>query len=126
MKSLAIDFTNKSLCIMNNGQEGTQYCDVSKDALLKFIPERYRNYTSFTWNFENETLSMNQEYKLSENAIKRGAIITKDCFIPECIVPMPGLSSHYNEFLEILDLEEISGKDLLSELSPYLRKLLGW
>lgn len=128
MKSLSIDFKNKTLCIMTDSQEGTQYCDISKEELLAYIPRKYIDYTSFTWNFENETISMNQEYKMSKEAIERGSIITKDCFIAECIVPMPGLASLYSKFLKILDLEKMeimTQEQSLSGLATRLRMFFG-
>lgn len=124
MKSLSIDFKNKTLCIMVGAQEGTQFCDIPKEDFLAYIPKKYMDYTSYTWNFENETLSMNQEYNMSKEASERGAILTKTCFVPECIIPMPGLSSLYSKFLKILDLEEMSSEKLFLGLPAPMRKLL--
>jgi len=123
MKSLSVDFKNKTLCIMVGEQIGTQYCDVPKEKFLAYIPKKYVNYTSYTWNFENDTIAMNQEYNMSKEAIERGAIITKECFVAECIVPMPGLHSLYSKFLKLLDLEEITCEELFSGLPDPLRKL---
>lgn len=63
MKSIGIDFSNRMLCIMTEGQQGTERAieelsDISK--FYCFIPEKYRNHTSYTWNFEDETFSVEQ------------------------------------------------------------------
>lgn len=118
MKSIALDFKNNMICIMTPGQQGTE-CnpDLKKIAFNSFIPEQFRDRNSFTWNFENETFSINKNYELHE-----GCIMTKDCFIPELIIPMPNLGIRYDEFIAILGYEEV---DLKSEMPAALRKLLG-
>lgn len=103
MKSIAIDFQNHIVCIMTAGQQGTESnLNLKKGDFASFIPEKLMSYSSFTWDFENETFSVNQEYKLLD-----GCIMTKDCFIPELIVPMPKLSNRYDEFLAIMGYEEV-------------------
>ena len=118
MKSIAIDFKNNIVCIMTEGQQGTeQNPDLKKIKFHSFIPERFREYNSFTWNFENETFAVNQDYLLQD-----GCIMTKDCFIPQCIFPMRGLGKRFEEFIAIMDYEEVDIKEGLPE---ELKKLLG-
>lgn len=118
MKSIAIDFTNKVICIMTEGQQGTEHNpNVQKEQFHKYIPEKYKEANSFTWDFENETFSVNQDYVLHD-----GCIMTKDCFIPQVIIPLPGLKRKYQEFIRIMNYEEVNLKD---EMPIELRRLLG-
>lgn len=118
MKSIALDFKNNMICFMTEGQQGTERNpDLKKVAFNSFIPEKYRERNSFTWNFENETFAVNQDYELQE-----GCIMTKDCFVPEIIIPMPKLAKRYDEFVAIMGYEEV---DLKAEMPATLRKLLG-
>lgn len=117
MKSIAFDFKNSMICFMTAGQQGTETnSDLKKVAFNSFIPEQFRDRNSFTWNFENETFAVNQDYKLHE-----GCIMTKDCFVPEIIVPMPKLGKRHDEFVAIMGYEEV---DLKAEMPAALRKLL--
>lgn len=118
LKSIALDFDNHMVCIMTDTQQGTeQNSSLKKVAFHSFIPERYRENSSFTWNFENETFSVNQPFVLQP-----GAIMTQDCFIPEMIIPMKGLGKRFEEFVAILGYEEV---DLKSEMPEEMRRLLG-
>lgn len=118
MKSISLDFNNNMICFMTDGQQGTeQNFDIKKLAFNSFIPEKHRDYNSFTWNFENDTFAVNQDYVLQD-----GCIMTKDCFIPRFIIPMKGLHKRYNEFIAIMGYEEV---DLKAEMPEALRKLLG-
>jgi len=118
MKSISLDFSNNMICFMTDGQQGTEFnFDMKQIAFNSFVPEKYRNYTSYTWDFEKETFAANQEYTL-----KDGAIMTEHCFVPIFIVPMPGLAKRYNEFIAILGYEEVETKSLFPES---LRRLLG-
>ena len=124
MKSIGIDFSNRMLCIMTEGQQGTERAieelsDISK--FYCFIPEKYRNHTSYTWNFEDETFSINQDYRLED-----GCIMTKECFVPEVIVPMPGLKKRWNEMTQLLGMEEVNLKEELKKDMPGIAKLFGW
>lgn len=118
MKSISIDFNNNMICIMTAGQQGTESNpDLKKVAFNSFIPEQFRERSSFTWNFENDTFAVNQDYELHP-----GCIMTKDCYVPQLIIPMPKLSKRYDEFIAILGYEEV---DLKAEMPEALRKLLG-
>ena len=118
MNSIALDFKNNMVCLMTAGQQRTESNpDIQRVAFNSFIPEQFRNRTSFTWNFEDETFTVNHDYELHE-----GCIMTKDCFIPELILPMPNLSKRYDEFIAILGYSQI---DLKTEMPAALRKLLG-
>lgn len=119
MKSISLDFTNEMICFMTEGQQGTERNpDIKKIKFHSFIPEKYRDYSSYTWNFENDTFSVNQDYVLLD-----GCIMTKDCFIPQFIMPMPGLGKRYEEFVAILGYEEVN---FIESLPEALRKLLGF
>ena len=124
MKSIGIDFSNRMLCIMTEGQQGTEQAieELSdKSKFDCFIPEKYRNHTSYTWNFEDETFAVNQDYHLAD-----GCIMTKECFVPEVIVPMPGLKKRWNEMTQLLGMEEVNLKDEIKKDMPDIAKLLGW
>lgn len=117
MKSIAIDFKNNRLCIMKKGQQGTELCNLKKEDFYEFIPEKYRDKLSFTWDFENETFAVNQDYELVA-----GCIMTKDCFIPQVILPLSGLAKQYDKFIKIMNYEEVN---LMDEMPDYLKEFLG-
>lgn len=118
MKSIALAFKNNMVCFMTAGQQGTESNpDMQKVAFNSFIPEQFRDRNSFTWNFENETFAVNQDYE-----IPAACIMTKDSFVPECIIPMPKLAKRYDEFVAIMGYEQV---DLKAEMPAALRKLLG-
>lgn len=117
MKSIAIDFKNNRLCIMKKGQQGTERCNLKKEDFYEFIPEKYRNKSSFTWDFENETVAVNQDYELAA-----GCIMTKDCFIPQVIFPLSGLAKQYDKFMKIMDYEEVN---IVDDIPDYLKDLFG-
>ena len=119
MKSISLDFKNNRICIMTECQQGTEHGqDMKKIKFHSFIPEKYREYDSFTWNFEAETFAVNQNYEL-----KDGCIMTKDCFIPLVILPMHGLKKRYEEFIAILGYEETAWNP--DDFPEELRGLLG-
>lgn len=117
MKSIAIDFKNNRLCIMSKGQQGTERCDLKKEDFYEFIPEKYRDRSSFTWDFEKETIAVNQDYELAS-----GCIMTKDCFVPQVILPLSGLAKQYDKFIKIMNYEEVN---LMDEMPDYLKILFG-
>ena len=117
MKSISIDFKNDRLCIMSAGQQGVEYSTFKKEDFLAFIPSKYQEHNSFTWNFEDEMFAVNQEYELEPNAI-----MTPDCFVPTLIIAMPGLAAQYDAFVEVMGYEEVN---LIEEMSEELRRLLG-
>lgn len=120
MKSISIDFKNKRICIMTAGQQGTEHADesVKKIKFNSFIPEEHREKDSFTWNFEDDTFAVNKKYEL-----KPGCIMTADEFVPELIVPMPGLGKRYEEFIAIMGFEEFETMDIMDDL---MKSLLGF
>lgn len=117
MNSISIDFKNDRLCIMSKGQQGVEYSTLKKEDFLPFIPEKWHNQNSFTWNFEDELFAINQDYELVD-----GAIMTPDCFVPTIMLPMPGLAAKYNAFIEVMGYEKVN---LIDEMPEELRKLLG-
>lgn len=118
MKSISIDFNNNMICIMTAGQQGTELNpDLKKVAFSSFIPEKYREHSSYTWNFESDSFAVNQDYVLPD-----GCIMTKDCYVPELIIPMKGLHKRFDEFVAIMGYEEV---DMKAEMPEELRKLLG-
>ena len=117
MNNISIDFNNKTLCIMSEGQQSTEYIDIDIAAFYGFIPKHLRHYTSYTWDFEAETFAANQEVVL-----KDGAIMIRENFVPIFIAPMPGLKKRYKEFISILGYEEIETKSLFPEM---FRRMFG-
>ena len=50
---------------MTDGQQGTEHGqDMKKEKFNSFIPDKFREYNSFTWNFEAETFAVNKEINL--------------------------------------------------------------
>ena len=118
MRSISIDFNNNIICIMTEGQQGTEHAvDQPKVKFNSFIPEQFRENNSFTWNFEDELFVVNKDITL-----KAGCIMTEEDFVPHLIVPMPGLGKRYDEFIAIMGYEESS---LLDEMDDVLKYLLG-
>lgn len=117
MKSISIDFKNDRICIMSAGQQGVEHSLFRKEDFLSFIPEKWQDQNSFTWNFEDEMFAVNQEYELVN-----GAIMSSDCFVPILIISMPGLAARYDTFVEIMGYEEVN---LIEEMPEEFRKLLG-
>lgn len=106
MKSIAIDFRNNCICIMNEGQKGTEIIPLpDKEKLSALFPtkELMNSSTSFTWNFEDNLFAVNEEYIKSDDP---NEIMTSDCFVPTKIVTYPGLSDRYDEMLSLLGYEE--------------------
>lgn len=107
MKSISIDFKNCCVCLMLDGQQGTEINlklnDKSK--FLDMFPseELMNSSSSFTWNFEDNLFAVNKEYIKSGNS---NEIMTKDCFVPLKIITYPGLSDKYNEMLSLMGYEE--------------------
>lgn len=107
MKSISIDFKNCCVCLMLDGQQGTEINlklnDKSK--FLDMFPseELMNSSSSFTWNFEDNLFAVNEEYIKSGNS---NEIMTKDCFVPLKIITYPGLSNKYNEMLSLMGYEE--------------------
>ena len=119
MKSIALDFKNKMICVMTEGQQGTEYMlELTKEQFFPYIPEKYRDYDSFTWNFQNDTFAINEDYDLEP-----GSIMTSAAFIPKLIIPMKRLGSHYNNFIELMGYEEISTQSIFDELLTEMFKL---
>lgn len=112
MNSISLDFKNKMTCIMTAGQQGTEYApDLHKELFYPYIPEKYRNYNSFTWNFEDETFAVNRDFTFIP-----GALMTENSFVPEVIIPMKGLSLYFSKFIELMGFEEYSTKDIFDGL----------
>ncbi len=120
MKRLSIDFDNSCLCIMMPGQQGTELVPgIKKEDFEGFIPQKYRDKSSFTWDFEVESISINQPYKAVNN------FMTKECFVPEVVEPMPKLGKRFNEFIKLLDMEPVNLADEIRKEMPEVAKLLG-
>lgn len=120
MKRLSIDFDNHCLCIMTEGQQGTEIVpELDKATFDSFIPEKHKNKNSFTWDFQAETISVNQPYKAINN------FMTKECFIPEVVEPMPKLEKRFNEFIKLLNMEQVNLADELRKEDPSLASWLG-
>ena len=118
LKSIAIDFKNHVICFMTDGQQGTETNPYLEKVTLKnFIPEKYWEYESFTWNFQSETLAVNQEFIMRD-----GCIMTKENFVPQFIIPFHGLGKRFKEFISIMEYEEFN---LVEEMPTDLRKTLG-
>lgn len=119
MKSIAIDFDNNRICIMIDGQQGTQIePSLNKEKFSSFFPaDKYMEHSSFTWNFEDEVFSINQPYHLQDDCI-----MTKDCFVPEIIMPMHGIKKRYKEFISILGYEEVN---MSANLPDDIKKYFG-
>ena len=120
MKRLSIDFDNNCLCIMMPGQQGTELVPgIKKEDFESFIPEKYRDKDSFTWDFETETISVNQPYTAEKN------FMTKECFIPQVVEPMPKLGKKFDKFTKLLGMETVNLADEIRKDRPEVARLFG-
>lgn len=120
MKRLSLDFDNKCLCIMMPGQEGTQIIpELNREDFENFIPQKYRDKSSFTWDFEAESISVNHSYMAINN------FMTKECFVPEIVEPMPKLGKRFNEFTKLLNMEPVNLANEIRKDMPGIAKLFG-
>ena len=92
---------------------------LDKATFDSFIPEKYKNKNSFTWDFQAETISVNHPYKAINN------FMTKECFIPEVVEPMPKLEKRFDEFIKLLNMEPVNLADELRKEDPSLASWLG-
>ncbi len=116
MKSIGIDFHNNRIRILFGGQRGVEEnLGLKKVAFNSFIPEQFRNRESFTWDFENETFTVNKDYVLPADAI-----MTVDSFVPELVTTMPGLGERFDEFRAIMGYEEV---DLSAEIPGLMQEI---
>lgn len=105
---------------MMPGQQGTELVPgIKKEDFENFIPEKYRDKDSFTWDFETETISVNQPYKALNG------FMTKDCFIPQVVEPMPKLRKKFDEFTKLLGIETVNLADEIRKNMPEVARLFG-
>ena len=83
------------------------------------IPKKFSDKSSFTWDFEAESISVNQPYKAIDN------FMTKECFVPEVVEPMPKLGKRFNEFIKLLNMEPVNLADEIRKDMPEIAKLFG-
>lgn len=115
MKKISIDFKNNAICFMLKNQQGTEFnpCLKNRKAFNGFIPGKYRKNNVFTWDFENNKFSIDDD-------IEKSNFIVKEQFISKRTYNMPGLSERYEEFVAILGYEQM---DLSKDCSELLKKL---
>jgi hypothetical protein len=105
---------------MMPGQEGTQIIpELKREDFESFIPQKFSKKSSFTWDFEAESVSVNQPYKAKDN------FMTKECFVPEVVEPMPKLGKRFNEFIKLLKMEPVNLADEIQKDMPEIAKLFG-
>ena len=51
--------------------------------------------------------------------------MTKECFIPEVVEPMPKLEKRFNEFIKLLNMKPVNLADELRKEDPSLASWLG-
>ena len=120
MKRISIDFDNRCLCIMTEGQQGTEiHPELNKEDFMGFIPKKYQDGSSFTWDFEAESFSKNQPYKAIDG------FMTKECFVADYTEPMPKLGKRFNEFIKLLGMEPVNLANEIRKEMPDIAKLLG-
>ena len=119
MKRISIDFESKALIIMTDGQQGTEiHPELKRETFDSFIPERYRDRSSFSWNFEAETFSVNQPYQAIDG------FMTKECFRAELTEPMPKLGKRFNEFIKLLGMEPVNLAEEICKEMPWMARYL--
>lgn len=124
MKSISIDFKNKVICFMTGGQQGTECApEIERESFSEFFPsdKDLRDRSSFTWDFEKDTFTVNQDY----HDLMGNEVMTNDCFVPQTITPMKGLSKRFDRFISLLGYEEVNLKEELAKDAPELMRFLG-
>lgn len=107
MKQISLDFKNRMLAIRTESQDGTEVMweDIQKDILLDFIPKTiYMKGDNFTFDFENEIVSINQS--VTYEGIEEGAIYTVDMFVSAEDYPIPGLSDKFYKMIDRMGYAE--------------------
>ena len=51
--------------------------------------------------------------------------MTKECFVPEVVEPMPKLGKRFNEFIKLLNMEPVNLADEIRKDMPEIAKLFG-
>ncbi len=121
MKQFSLDFKDSILGIKTDKQDTTEKIfGLKKEDFESFIPEKYKDRMSFTWDFEAETISINEVYKPSNT--NNGWNLR---FIPEVVEPMPNLGKRFDEFAKTVKLEEWNIGDEIRKVSPELAELIG-
>ncbi len=93
MKRLSLDFEKGCLCYALNKNKGIkQLSNLNRDDFKAFIPDRFIDKASYTWDFEAETISINQ----------KSSAMTDKSFIPEVVTPYPKLTKRFQEFIRLL------------------------
>ena len=120
MKQISIDFPSKTIYFNTDSQKGTEYGgDLDKTKLESFIPDKYRQNTCFTWDFENDTFSVNEDIPTPSPDSLGPA---PSAFKAVEVIPMPGLKGRHKEFLNIIDYSELS----VAEIFPLeMLRLMG-
>lgn len=106
MNIISIAFHKKELYIKRKGQEGTEIVpelDIEKFREFFIAEMMEKDYDSYSWDFENETVTCNGSN-----------------YEPLVSYPFIGLKDRYNEFLEALEYEEVKGSDILDEINKML------
>lgn len=104
VSSIAMDFSNKTICIETPLQKRIEYIDINKDKFKDFYPSTsyIDNYNFFVWDFSKELFIVIQSNNKSE-----GKDMTRVCFTPDIIIPMPGLGKKLIKFLKCIDGKKV-------------------
>lgn len=97
MKLISINFTKDLLFIHTKSQKSNETHHYEKENFFPLIPSNYQQYNDFTWDFEEEIITIND--------------------YPDGVYryEYPGLNSHFNEMLKIMGFEVVPAFDLVSE-----------
>lgn len=107
MKKISFDFTNRMLAIETSSQAGTEGMPehITKSSLFQFVPsEHLLHATCFTFDFENNSFSVNQDIPLLNR--ERGEILTIGSFVPVFSINILGLNDNFMKLCEIIGYEE--------------------
>lgn len=121
MKIIGINFSENIVLLKTEGQNGTEKKDCCKEKMLKYIPSQYYENTCFSWDFEQETITINEDYVKSNP----NAIVTEEDFKACKTISMPGLKGLYDNFIKDLEYEEVNFKEYVKESFPEFNFLFG-
>ena len=126
MKKIGVNFIEKTICFLTEGQQGTEVAfDFDTDKVKKYAPEECRTRSCLMWDFEAQTCTVCEDYCLTDEDRKRGCIITKECFKARKDLVYP-CDADYNSLLVALGYEQVSFGQMIeeSELSGEMKELL--
>ena len=127
MKKVGVNFIEKTICFLTEGQQGTEgVFDLDADKVKKYAPEECKTRSCLMWDFEAHTCTVCEDYCLTDEDRKKVCIITRECFKERKDLVYP-CEADYNAFIKALGYEQISFRQMIAEsdMPDDLKALMG-